>query len=894
MGLALSTSLPDAVYTAVDWGSFAREGAVDVTNTSLYRKVLKAADKALHQAFIDGEGASVLVHSRAKIIDYLLVKIWDLHGLQTLRTAALVAVGGYGRGELHPGSDIDLMLLLAQGCNPDAEQRLGTFLTFLWDIGLPIGHSVRTVDDCVREAHKDVTVATNLMESRLLAGSVETFNEMQERTGPKHIWASREFFYAKWQEQQLRHHRYGDTAYKLEPNVKEGPGGLRDIQMVGWVAKRHLNASNLHELVNQGFLTEEEYRTLIAGQSFLWRVRFALHMLSGRAEDRLLFDHQCELAALFGYTDEDHNLAVEQFMQRYYRTVMRLERLNEMLLQLYQEAILYANQAEKPIPINRRFQARRGFLEVTHDSIFQRSPSALLEIFLILQQHPELKGVRASTIRLIRKHRNLLAPKHGDQLEKRSLFMEILRQPRGITNEFRRMHRYGILSAYWPSFARIVGRMQYDLFHTYTVDEHILFVLRNVRRFDMKEYQHVLPFCSQLIKEIPKPELLYLAALFHDIAKGRGGDHSNLGAEEAETFCLQHDLSGYDARLVAWLVRYHLLMSMTAQRQDIGDPDVINEFARCVGSLNRLNYLYLLTVADIRGTNPDLWNDWKDSLLIELYFAAKHAIHRGFDNPILHAEMIEEVKTTALHILEVCQLSRDTCERLWLEFDAEYFLRHSADEIAWHTQSILQGGVHTVPRVLIRQSTARGSTEIFIYTRDHNHLFAHITTVLSRLGLNILDARIITTHAGYTLDTFMVLGESGKPITEDYRIDEIISTLLEMLRDPHQTPQEVSRRAPRKVKYFNVPTSIRFDNDPKSNTTVMELITADHPGLLSNVGKAFIESDVLVNNARITTIGARAEDVFYVTGLDRQPINARRHQKRIREGILRQLNGLSE
>ncbi len=313
-----------------------------------------------------------------------------------------------------------------------------------------------------------------------------------------------------------------------------------------------------------------------------------------------------------------------------------------------------------------------------------------------------------------------------------------------------------------------------------------------------------------------------------------------------------------------------------------------------MGSLQRLNYLYLLTVADIRGTNPDLWNDWKDSLLIELYFAAKHAIHRGFDNPILHAEMIEEAKTTALHILEVCQLSRDNCERLWLEFDDEYFLRHSADEIAWHTQSILQGGVHTVPRVLIRQSTARGSTEIFIYTRDHNHLFAHITTVLSRLGLDILDARIITTHAGYTLDTFMVLGESGKPVIEDYRIDEITQTLLEMLRNPHQTPPEVSRRASRKARYFSVPTSIRFGNDPKSNTTVMELTTADHPGLLSKVGKGFIESDVLVNNARITTIGARAEDVFYITGLDRQPINTRRHQERIRASIMQQLNALAE
>jgi [protein-PII] uridylyltransferase len=712
---------------------------------------------------------------------------------------------------------------------------------------------------------------------------------MAERLGPSHIWPSREFFAAKLKEQQRRHHRFGDTAYRLEPNVKESPGGLRDIQMVGWVAKRHLGAASFHELIDHGFLSEDEYQTLICGQNFLWQVRFALHTLAARREDRLLFDYQRGVANLFGYTDEDHNLAVEQFMQRYYRTVMELQRLNETLLQLYQEAILYAEETDEPVPISRRFQARRGFLEVTHEGVFKRYPSALLELFLTMQQHPELKGVRASTIRLVRRHCDLIDDKFRSNIANRSLFMEILRQPSGITHELRRMNRYGVLAAYWPSFGRVVGRMQYDLFHTYTVDEHTLVVLRNIRRLSVPEFAHELPFCSELITQIPKPELLYLAALFHDIAKGRGGDHSELGAAEAETFCLNHGLSRYDARLVSWLVRHHLFMSLTAQRKDISDPAEINSFADKVGNLTRLNYLYLLTVADIRGTNPTLWNAWKDSLLRELYHAAKRVLQRGLDSPLAREELIGEVKQAALLLLEQRGLDLDACQRLWQEFDEEYFLRHSDDEIAWHTQAIVQADPSERPLVLIRQLTARGSTEIFIYAQAHRQLFANITSALARLSLNILDARITTTAAGYTLDTFMVLDEAAKPIEERYRREEIAHTLHNLLQHPEHAPLEVTWRISRKLRHFDVPTSVVFDTTSNRRQTVLELITADHPGLLSRVGKAFTDSDVLVHNARITTIGEQAEDVFIITDLQHQPITDEWHLALIRDCLLKRL-----
>ncbi len=886
--------LPSVIYQAVDWRVLERPQAGAELSVAPYREALKAADQALEQAFRAGEDAAVLVHGRAAVMDHLLNSAWRALGLDSACPLALIAVGGYGRGELHPHSDIDLMLALGAEPGPEAEQRIERFVTFLWDIGVKVGHSVRTLTECVAEARRDVSVATNLMEARLLSGPVALYCQLRESTGPDHIWPSAEFFRAKLEEQQARYGKFGDTAYKLEPNVKEGPGGLRDIQMVGWVAKRHLRVTRLCELVDHGFLSEEEYRTLVDGQNFLWRVRFALHTLARRSEERLLFDHQVAVAALFGYRDQDHNLAVEQFMQRYYRTVMELERLNEMLLQLYQEAILFTHEQAPPQPINRRFQAHKGFLEVTHDTVFRRHPSALLELFLILQQHPQLKGVRAATIRLVRKHRHLIDEAFRSDLRNRALFMEILRQPAGITHELRRMNRYGVLAAYWPAFGRIVGRMQYDLFHVYTVDEHILLVLRNLRRMAVERHARELPFCSSLIRNIPKLETLYLAALFHDIAKGRRGDHSKLGAEEAERFCRAHGLSDYDSHLVAWLVRHHLLMSMTAQRKDISDPEVVNAFARTVGSQQRLNHLYLLTIADIRGTNPELWTSWKHTLLLELYHAATRALRRGLHNPLLEGEIIAEVKRNALQILAREGTERSACEGLWQIFNDDYFLRHTADEVAAHSRAILAAGPEPGPLVAIRRRSSRGGTEIFVYAPARNYIFARITAVLTGLALNIQDARIITAANDYTLDTFMVLDEEGRAVEDTYRLEEIRATIARVLEHPDAPLPGVSRRLSRRKRHFDVATEIHFDNAGRRGTTQMELITADHPGLLSQVGQAFMDSAVLVHNARIATIGARAEDIFYITDLAHRPITDPGRLARIRDTVLERLADLPD
>ncbi|MFO8024942.1 [protein-PII] uridylyltransferase [Thiohalophilus sp.] len=836
----------------------------------LFRDTLSAAHKELARRFYAGRAATELVASRAGLIDALLLRAWRLYFEPGDPGIALLAVGGYGRGELHPASDVDLMLLLAEAPTP-YHSAIEGFLTFLWDIGLEVGQSVRTLSECQQEAVRDITVATNLQEARLLIGPPSLFEQQRQLCGPEQIWPSRKFFEAKLQEQQKRHEKFHDTAYNLEPNIKDGPGGLRDIQIIGWVAKRHYNAGTLYQLVDHGFLTKNEYRTLHEGQAFLWQVRFGLHLIAGRREDRLLFDHQRELARHFGYRDNFKGLAVEQFMKQYYRTITELGRLNEMLLQLFKEEILLAEEQAEPISLNKRFQARKGYLEVKDDNIFVHYPFALLEVFLILMQHPQLNGVRANTIRLIRDHTWLIDGSFRADLRNRSLFMEIVRYGHGFTHALRRMHRYGVLAAYLPLFGRIVGQMQHDLFHVYSVDEHTLMVIRNLRRFTVPEYFHEFPLCSEIMQRIPKQELLLLAALFHDIAKGRGGDHSTLGASDAREFSRNHGLSRYDTNLVVWLVKNHLLMSSTAQRKDISDPDIVHEFAEQVGDMVHLNYLYLLTVADIRGTSEHVWNSWKDALLQELYHASVRALRRGLKNPLVQSELVAERRAAASELLESDDEHNVLINQLWDNLGDEYFLRYFPDEIVWHTQAILNTDLEDLPVILFREQSRRGGTEIFIYTRDHPNLFSLITSVLSQAGMTVVDARILASRDGYTLDTLQYLDSSGEPVVDSQRNSEIRNKLYHLLRNPGQEAPEITRRLPRQAKHFKIPTVIFFEDD--SERTVMHVKTYDRPGLLSSLGTAFYQHHVQLYNAKIATFGERVEDIFEITTQDDQPLD---------------------
>ncbi len=857
--------------------------------TADIRAALEAAAADLERRFGDGESIVDLVHARSASVDLALADLWRNSAGDLCETIALVAVGGYGRGELHPHSDIDIMLLLPDDFDPGGDERLAAFVTSLWDLGLEIGHSVRTLTQCFEEARDDLTVATTLMEARLIDGPQALFGDMLEATAPGRIWPSTEFFAEKRKEQIARHHRYDDTGYNLEPNVKGSPGGLRDIQMIGWVAKRHFGCATLDELVDHEFLTPGQLRLLQNGQAFLWRVRFALHVLTGRREDRILFDHQMRLAEMLGYEDATYTLAVEQLMQRYYRTVMDLSRLNEMLLQLFEEAILM-DPAAAPEPLNARFQVKNGFLQTVNERVFDNDPSALLELFVLLQQNPEIRGVSAYTVGLIKRSLPLIDEEFRQNPRNHRLFLTILRAPKGVTHELRRMNLYGVLGLYLPAFGRIVGRMQYDLFHAYTVDEHTLFVVSNMRRFALSRFDHEYPHCSRIMQGLERPEIAYLSGLFHDIAKGRGGDHSELGAVDAEAFCLEHGLGQYDARTVAWLVRHHLALSTTAQKQDIGDPDVVNEFAALVGDQLHLDYLYILTVADVRGTNPKLWNSWKATLFRDLYELTSRALRRGLENPVDREQLILEKKDNARQSLGEAGLDGARIDAVWALLDDNYFLRHKSDEIAWHSEWLADSDTASeIGLVDVRRQPGGDGVEAVLYTPRAQRTFAHATAVVDELGMTIVDARIVPLVNGYSLDTYIFVETDDRIDIDESRMNKIRRLLTRVLTADDDKVARVTRSAPRQVRMFSTRTSVDFNPKTTKGRTVMELVAADRPGLLSKVGQAFIAEGVDIETAKIMTIGERAEDVFYITDEAGRPLDDAAQQS-LRTELLKRLD----
>ena len=861
----------------------------------LLKQALREGDAAIRKQFDAGHPINQLVIERAALIDQLLAQAWTLLLPERSKRVALVAVGGYGRGELHPYSDIDLLILL-RGGDSTAQQleHVSGFIRLLWDLGLEIGHSVRTLAECEQEAAAELTVVTNLLESRFLCGHRPLFDAMRRAITADRMWPSERFFQAKVEEQRKRHSR-GDLASNLEPNLKECPGGLRDIQTIGWVLKRHFGGERLRDLVVRGFLNEAEYRALIDGQELLWRIRFVLHSIAKRHEDRLLFDHQRTLANWFGYSDDHHSLAVEKFMQLFYRNTAQLRMLNERILQLFDEVILRGDQLQQVQPLNRRFRARNGYIEVVDDQVFQRHPFALLEIFLLLQQHPELKGIRAATIRRIGFDRELVDHHFRNDLRTRALFMEILRQPKGVDRVLRRMSRYGILGRYIPAFGRIIGRMQFDLFHMYTVDEHTLNLLRNLQRFTRRRYATEFPLCSRTMQLIPKRELLFLAGLFHDIAKGRGGDHSTLGAEEARLFCYRHQLSAQDGDLVAWLVQNHLVMSMVAQRQDIQDPEVIRAFAERVVTLARLDYLYLLTVADVRATDPNKWNSWKDSLLRQLYLATRDALRRGLENTQQVDELVAEQQQQALTQVADVGIEREQAEGLWEGLNRDYFLQYSPAGLAWHLCQFRDARSATTPLVRVRQETVKGGSEVLIIARNNSSpLFAAATCTLDQLQLNVQSAHIETTSTGFTLDSFKVLEEDGEAIRDPQRVAEVVAAMEQgLIQNRHFRPC-LHKRVSRQRKFFDITTHIDYCRDPAGQRTILKLTMADRPGLLAIIGDIFCHCGILLHRAKIATIGAKAEDTFFITDEQGQQLSRREQFDCLQREIFRRIDNGGE
>lgn len=886
--------MPQVDPELFDPGQFQAELALKASPVAAFKKAIRKAREVLDERLRSGREIRRLIEDRAWFVDNILQNAWEQFDWNEDADIALVAVGGYGRGELHPYSDIDLLILLDNADHEIFRDSIERFLTLLWDIGLEVGQSVRSVEECAIEARADLTIITNLMESRTIAGPERLRQRMLAVTGTAHMWPSKEFFLAKRAEQIARHHKYFDTEYNLEPNVKGSPGGLRDIQTILWVARRQYGTLNLRALAGEGFLVESENTLLATSQEFLWKVRYALHMLAGRAEDRLLFDYQLSIAQLLGYTGDDAKHTIESFMQQYYRVVMSIAQLSELIIQHFEEIILAPADQAAPQPINSRFQLHDGYIEATHPNIFQRTPFAMLEIFVLMARNPDIKGVRADTIRLLQESRHLIDDEFRHDIRNTSLFIELFKCEVGIHRNLRRMNRYGILGRYLPEFGDIVGQMQHDLFHIYTVDAHTLNLIKHLRKLQYTQNSEKFPLASKLMGKLPKPELIYLAGLYHDIGKGRHGDHSELGAVDAEAFCKRHQLPLWDTRLVVWLVQNHLAMSTTAQRKDLSDPQVIHDFAQQVGDDTRLDYLYVLTVADINATNPTLWNSWRASLLRQLYTETKRALRRGLENPVDRAEQIRQTQSAALDILVRSGTDPDDVEQLWSQLGDDYFLRHTAGDVAWHSDAILQQPADGGPLVLIKETTQRefeGGTQIFIYAPDQHDFFAVTVAAMDQLNLNIHDARVITSGSQFTLDTYIVLDNDGGSIGDNpQRIQQIRQGLTEALRNPDDYPTIIQRRVPRQLKHFAFAPIVTIHNDAQRPVTILELSAPDRPGLLARIGKIFLEFDLSLQNAKIATLGERVEDVFFITDAHNQPLSDPQLCSRLQDAIVEQLS----
>jgi [protein-PII] uridylyltransferase len=829
------------------------------------RRRFKQGKQALIQDFLQARptttAAHALMRALARHVDAALQALWAQAGLPA--EAALLAVGGYGRGELFPYSDVDVLVLLPDGLDPHQPGPLKSavegFITACWDMGLEIGSSVRTLEDCKREAAGDVTVQTAMLEARPLAGARPLFKRFERDLAA--AMDARAFLRAKRLEAQQRHVKYDDTPYSLEPNCKESPGGLRDLQLLIWIARAAGLGKTWRELSARGLITPFESRQLSRNEGLLSLIRCRLQAVAGRREDRLVFDLQTAVAESFGYRSTAGQRASELLMRRYYWAAKAVSQLNQILMLNLEEQIQGSQNAPMRV-INERFLDRAGMLEVVSDDLYEQHPHAILETFLVYQQTPGIKGLSARTLRALYNARELMDAGFRRDPVNRAMFMRILQQREGQTHAFRLMNQTSVLGRYLWVFRRIVGQMQHDLFHVYTVDQHILMVLRNVRRFFVPEHAHEYPFCSQLAAQFDKPHLLYIAALFHDVAKGRGGDHSELGATEARRFCREHGLSKEDTALVVFLVEHHLTLSRVAQKEDLSDPEVIGAFTRKMGDARRLTALYLLTVADIRGTSPKVWNAWKGKLLEDLYRLALRAL--GGAKPNLDAD-IEARKQEARQILALHSMLPDTETPLWATLELSYFARHDAGDLAWHARALWRHVASPAPIVRARPSPIGEGLQVLVYAPDRQDLFARICGYFDGAGFNILDAKVHTTRSGYALDTFQVISPDQDLNHRDL-VPLVESKLGQALASEGPLPEPRRGRLSRRVKSFPFTPRIALRPDERAQRWLLSISTSDRAGLLYAIARVLARHGINLQLAKISTLGERVEDTFLVDG----------------------------
>jgi [protein-PII] uridylyltransferase len=830
--------------------------AITPAGISAQRIALAADRTAIREHFESGQLGRDLLKKLAVLTDRHLRQAWKAQEMPP--SAALIAVGGYGRGQLFPYSDVDILILLPELPDEALRSRLESLVGHFWDIGLETGHSVRTLDECFEMAASDITVQTTLLESRLISGNRDLYRRFTRRL-QKSIDPIA-FLRAKLIEQQDRHSRHQQT--NLEPNLKESAGGLRDLNTILWISRAAGLGRTWLELARRNFITPDEAAAIGRHERLLDMLRIRLHYLAGRREDRLLFDHQTALAKQLGFAERAAKRPSERLMQRYYQTAKSVSQLNTILLQNLERRISPPGNRQVK-PLNERFVILGELLSAPDETIFERDPCAILEVFSLMQNHREIKAIGAFTLRALWRARRRITPAARRDPRMREQFMAILRSPTGVIRELRRMHQYDILGRYIPAFGRIVGQMQHDLYHVYTVDEHILKVVRNLRRFAVPELAHEFPLCSRLMSEFDRPELLYLAGLFHDIAKGRGGDHSELGKADALRFCKAHGLSPADCDLVAWLVETHLVMSATAQKQDLTDPEVIHSFAARVGNERHLVALYLLTVADVRGTSPKVWNAWKAKLLEDLFHGTRQLLagERSERQDGQRARQEEAMATLLLYAIP-----EPAYADFWQQLDTAYFLRHEPQEIAWHTRHLYSHVTSATPVVRARLSPIGEGLQVLVYVNDQKELFSRICSFFESISFDIFEAKVHTTRHGYALDTFQIQDTSGRQ--SEYRdlISYIEYELTDRLSKKSPLPPLSKPRISRQLRHFPITPEVNIQTDERGTYRMLSIVAGDRPGLLSRVSRTLTAFDINLHSAKINTLGSRAEDTFVVSG----------------------------
>ncbi len=817
------------------------------------REALRRDRLALELDFLQRGKAARLLKAHSKLIDDYLRRIWQQMNLPD--SLALIAVGGYGRGELYPKSDIDLLILLNGDPDEPLQIKLHELVALLWDIGLEVGHSIRTVAECTTES-ADITVQTNLLEARLLCGNVQLYEQMRATVAQN--LDPREFYKAKLHEQQARHARFDDADFNLEPNLKESPGGLRDLQTITWISRAAGLGTGWAELASAGLISTAEARQIARHDALLQTLRTRLHYLARRREDRLMFDFQTALAEQMGITASLNRRASEFLMQRYYRTKLAVSQFNTILLQNLHDYLFRDTPPRHAL--NERFRVIGSLLEIRDEQLFEHTPEAIFELFLIMQQHDELTDLTAKTLRALWRAQPHINAAFRRDPDNRARFMEILRQPKGVNHALRRMRQYGILGRYIPAFGRIVGQMQHDLFHVFTVDEHILMVVRNLRRFALPKHAHELPLCHKLMSEFARPEVLYIAGLFHDIAKGRGGDHSKLGKRDARLFCTHHQLSLDDSDLVVWLVEQHLTLSATAQKQDLADPEVIATFAEKIRNERYLVALYLLTVADVQGTSPKVWNAWKAKLMEDLFHLTRRYLKEGTS-----ANHLAEIRTLAAATLNLYAIAPESYRLLWAQLDDSYFLDHEAQEIAWHSRLLAFRVNSNTPVIKTRLSRAGTGLQVLVYCPDQRNLFARICAFFSRMHYTIVEAKIHTTQHGYALNSFQIMEVTRSEMAYRDLMNYIEFELTQKIVQAKPVESIANGRVSRQLKHFPINTRVNIEKD-RHGIYVLTLITGDRPGLLARIAQMFDRHDIHLHRAKINTLGSRAEDVFWISG----------------------------